>query len=68
MVWDIGSSAAMPHNITREGSSEVRVPLQAGELGLGVFLLPPKQKELEGIGPAAPWAVRSWDQDAPVAG
>lgn len=35
---------------------------------MGVFLLHPKQKELEGISPAAPWAMRSWDQDAPVAG
>lgn len=40
---------------------------QAGEWDGGGFLLHPKQKELE-ISPVVPWAVRSWDQDAPVAG
>lgn len=60
----------MPHDITQDGKSEVGVPysIPGRGVGLGVFLVPLKQKELEGISPAAPWAVRSWDQDAPVAG
>lgn len=69
-VWDISSSAFMPHDITQEGRSEVGVPhcTPGRGVGMGVFLLPPTQKELEGISPAAPWAERSWDQDALVAG
>lgn len=57
----------MPHDITQEGRSEVGVPccIPGRGVGIEVFLLHPKQKGLEGVSPAAPWAVRSWDQDAP---
>lgn len=60
----------MPHDITWEGMSEVEVPCctPGREAGIEVFLLHPKQKELEWVSPAAPWAVKSWDQDAPVTG